>query len=120
MLVQRQIDTRQWGTKRRSQRLEVNIPVVVYRPPKKGPQFYENTQTLVVSAHGALLALTEKIVPKQKLLVQNIGSGEQQECRVVYVERMQTGPTQVAVEFTRPAPKFWRIAFPPADWAAGA
>ena len=83
-------------------------------------QFYEKTQTLAISAHGALMALADNVAPKQSLLVQNIGSGEQQECRVVYVERMRTGPTQVAVEFIRPAPSFWRIPFPPADWAAGA
>ena len=29
-----------------------------------------------------------------------------------------SGPTKVAVEFTRPAPSFWRIAYPPADWTA--
>ncbi|HEY1470868.1 MAG TPA: hypothetical protein VGF61_17650 [Candidatus Acidoferrum sp.] len=57
---------------------------------------------------------------KQKLLVQNMASGEQQECRVVNVEKGLTGPTKVAVEFTRAAPSFWRIAYPPADWNASA
>jgi hypothetical protein len=41
---------------------------------------------------------------------------EQRECRVVYVKKERTGPTKVAVEFTRPAPSFWRIAHPPNDW----
>ncbi len=50
--------------------------------------------------------------------MQNIDSGEQKECRVVYVEKELTGPTKVAVEFTQPAPSFWRIAYPPADWTA--
>jgi len=38
-------------------------------------------------------------------------SGEQKECRVVYVEKEPTGPPKVAVEFTQPAPSFWRIAY---------
>ena len=113
-------DTKQWLRKRRSQRIELNVPVVVHRPLKEGPQYSERTQTLVVSAHGALMALADKVAPKQRLLVQNIYSGEQQECRVVNVEKELTGPTKVAVEFTRPAPSFWRIAYPPADWAASA
>ena len=96
----------------------MNVPVVVYRAPGEGPQFYENTQTLVVSAHGALMALTDKVAPRQKLVVQNPNSGEHQECRVVYVKKELTGPPTVAVEFTRPAPSFWQIAFPPADWSA--
>jgi hypothetical protein len=94
----------------------MNVPVVVYRPPKEGQQFYEKTETLVVSAHGALMVLAASVASKQRLLVQNVDSGEQQECRVVYVERLLTGPTQVAVEFMRPAPSFWRIPYPPADW----
>jgi hypothetical protein len=112
--------TKQWLKKRRSQRIELNVPVFIHRPPKEGPEFYERTQTLVASAHGALMALADKVAPQQRLLVQNIDSGEQQECRVVYVEKELTGPTKVAVEFTRPAPSFWRIAYPPADWTASA
>jgi hypothetical protein len=108
--------TRRWFTKRRSLRIKWGVPVVVHRPPKEGPQFYERTQTLAVSAHGALIALAGEVAPKQKLLVQNTSSGEQQECRVVYVEKDFTGPTKVALEFVRPAPRFWRIAFPPDDW----
>src|SRR5437879_2067429 len=46
------------------------------------------------------MALAEKITPKQRLLMQNIDTGEQKECRVVYVEKELAGPTKVAVEFT--------------------
>ena len=112
-------DTKQWLRKRRSQRIELNVPVGVHRTPKEGPEFYERTQTLIASAHGALIALADKVAPQQRLLLQNIHSGEQQECRVVYVEKM-AGPAKVAVEFTRPAPSFWRIKYPPADWTTRA
>ena len=109
---------KRWSRERRSQRIELSVPVFLHRPPREGPQFSERAQTLVVNAHGALMALAEKVAPKQKLLMQNIISGEQKECRVVYVEQEVTGPTKVAVEFIMPAPSFWRIAYPPADWAA--
>jgi PilZ domain len=112
--------TKRWLKNRRSHRIDLNVPVVVYRPAGEGPQFYESTQTLVVSAHGALIALTDMVAPKQRLLVQNTDSGEQQECHVVSVKKELTGPPKVAVEFTRPAPSFWRFAFPPSDWTANA
>jgi len=118
MSDQQLTNTKQWLTKRRSQRIELSVPIVVHRPPKEGPQFSERAQTLVVNAHGALMALAEKVTPKQRLVMQNIDSGEQKECRVVYIEKEPTGPTKVAVEFTRPAPTFWRIAYPPDDWTA--
>ena len=113
-------NTKRWLKNRRSQRIQLNVPVVVYRASGEGPQFYENAQTLVVSAHGALMALTEMVAPRQRLLVQNPNSGEHLECHVVSVKKEQIGPPKVAVEFTRPAPRFWHIAFPPADWTASA
>jgi len=119
MSNQQLINKKRWSRERRSQRIDLTVPVVVHRPQKGGSQFSETAQTLVVNAHGALMALAEKVTPKQKLLMQNIG-GEQKECRVVYVEKELAGPTKVAVEFTRPAPSFWRIAYPPADWIASA
>ena len=103
---------------RRSQRINLSVSVVVHRPKSEGPQFYENTKTLVVSAHGALVALKGVVAPRQRLLLQNTSSGEQQECRVVSVNKDLTGPPTVAVEFSKPSPGFWRVAFPPSDWSS--
>ena len=120
MSAQQLNDTKRWVRKRRSQRIELSVPVVLHRPSGAGPLFSERTETLVVNAHGALLALAEKVAPKQMLFMQNTKSGEQKECRVVYVEKQLSGPTKVAVEFTKPAPSFWRLAYPPADWTISA
>jgi hypothetical protein len=103
---------------RRSQRIDLSVSVVVHRPKGEGPQFYENTKTLVVSAHGALVALKGMVAPRQRLFLQNTTSGQQEECRVVSVNKEIAGPPTVAVEFTKPAPSFWRVAFPPADWSS--
>jgi len=118
MYEEKPTTTKRWLKNRRSQRIELNVPLVVYRTPGEGPQFCENTQTLVVSAHGALIALTQLVVPRQSIHMQNPNSGEHLECRVVSVKKALHGPPQVAVEFTRPTPSFWHIAFPPADWKA--
>jgi hypothetical protein len=116
MAAQQLTMSKPWSGKRRSQRIELSVAVVLHRHLTEGPQFSERTQTLVVNAHGALVALAEKVAPEQRLFMQNTNSGEQKECRVVYVKKELAGPTKVAVEFTRPAPTFWRIAYPPADW----
>ena len=107
---------KRWLKERRSQRIDMSVSVVVHRPAKYGPLFYESTRTLVINAHGALIPLADEVAPKQRLLVLNVVSGEQQECRVVSVENVRIGPPRVAVEFARPLPNFWRIAFPPTDW----
>jgi len=107
---------KRWAKTRRSQRIELSVPVVVYRRPGHGPQFYETTDTLVVNAHGALFALTDLVVPRQRLQMQNRNTGEHLECRVVSVKNAPIGPPKVAVEFMEPAPGFWRLAYPPEDW----
>ena len=109
---------KRWSKNRRSERLELHVPVVVYRRSGEGPPFYENSQTLVVSAHGALIPLKGLVATQQRLLVQNTNSGEQQECRVVSINNELTGPCKIAVEFTQPSPRFWRVAYPPADWTS--
>jgi len=47
MSDQQLTETKQWLVKRRSQRVELTVPIVVHRPPKEGPQFSERAQTLV-------------------------------------------------------------------------
>src|SRR5579864_9181325 len=91
-----------WAKKRRSQRVALSVPVLVYRRPKEGPPFSEGTHTLAVSAHGALIGLAANVAPNQRLVLQHSLSGEEQECRIVFTDEKLTGPTEVAVEFQQP------------------
>ena len=63
---QKLTSTKRWLKNRRSQRIDLHVPVVVYRAPGEGPQFYENTQTLVVSALGSTSAKAPHAKPKQR------------------------------------------------------
>jgi hypothetical protein len=105
-----------WAQKRRSQRIALSVPVLAYRRPNEGPRFFEGTRTLVVGAHGALIGLAAKVGPDQRLVLQHSLSGEEQECRIVFTNEKPTGLRDVGLEFLQPAPNFWHIAFPPADW----
>jgi hypothetical protein len=105
-----------WTKKRRSQRLFLSVPVVAYRLPSVGRLFFEGAHTLAVSAHGALISLATEVAADQRLVLKHALSGEEQECRVVFIQKKPSGPTEVGIEFQRPAPKFWGIAFPPSDW----
>ena len=105
-----------WNKKRRSQRLTLSVPVVAYRSQKLGLPFSEGTRTLMVSAHGALISLSAKVVTDQKLFLKHALSGEEQECRVVFTQKKAMGSTDVGIEFRDTAPGFWHLAFPPIDW----
>ena len=104
---------------RRSQRVFVSVPVSVRTETSlKGVAFKEDTQTYVVNAHGALIALAGRIEQGQTLYIINSATHEEQECRVIHVGQMTGGKAQIGIEFTKPSPAFWRIAFPPEDWTA--
>jgi len=60
MSNQQLINKKRWSRERRSQRIDLTVPVVVHRPQKGGSQFFERAQTLAINAHGALIALAEK------------------------------------------------------------
>jgi PilZ domain len=103
------------ANRRRSQRVILSVPVTVSGDAAKG-KFTENTKTLVVNAHGALITLAAKVTQGQQLQLTSVSNPEQQVCKVVYIGPTVQGHTQVGVEFTKPAPHFWHVAFPPENW----
>lgn len=110
------IQSTRWVNIRRSQRVLLSMPVKVRLPPENDPPLSEESHTLVVNAHGALIALMMNVQPGQTLVLKNRDSGEEQECRVVHVDRKQAEQNEVGILFARPAPHFWGVDFPPPDW----
>jgi hypothetical protein len=98
---------------RRSQRVVARMRLNVRR---SGAELSEDTHTLVVNAHGALLVLAMPVVVGEVLTLKNSLSNVEEQVRVVRVNDNEASPRPVAVEFTNPVPNFWPIAFPPADW----
>jgi PilZ domain len=103
------------SNRRRSQRVILSVPVTISGESPKG-KFTEETKTLVVNAHGALINLAAKVSQGQQLEVKSVTNPEPQVCKVVYIGPTVQGQTQVGVEFTKPAPLFWHVAFPPENW----
>ena len=105
------------STQRRSQRVFVSVAITVRnKGGSKETAFEEETQTLVVNAHGALIGLAAKIEKGQILRIKNRATQEEQACKVVYTGPALSGKGQIGVEFMSLVPDFWRIAFPPEDW----
>jgi hypothetical protein len=107
------------SSRRRSQRVILSVPVTVRIEGGPGTASLEEaTQTLIVNAHGALIAIAGKVEKGQTLRLTNRATREEQLCHVVHVGPVSGGKAQVGVEFKTPSPDFWRIAFPPEDWTA--
>jgi hypothetical protein len=103
------------SNRRRSQRVILSVPVTVSGTGTKG-KFSEDTKTLVVNAHGALITLAAKVSQGQQLELKTASNPEPQTCKVVYIGPTVQTRTQVGLEFTKPAPHFWHVAFPPENW----
>lgn len=105
------------GNLRRSQRVCLSVPIVVFKREPGAAAVAEETRTLIVSAHGASLLLRTPVRSGDLLTLKHKKSLEELVCRVVSFSAEQAGAVEVGVEFEHPAPRFWRIAFPPADWS---
>ncbi len=104
-------------SRRRSQRVILSLRVIVRtEDAPKIAAFEEETHTLIVNAHGALIALKAKVAKGQKLRLTNRATKAEQSCRVASLGPMSEGKAQVGVEFLKPSPDFWQISFPPEDW----
>jgi hypothetical protein len=101
---------------RRSQRVLLSMEVIVAGERTVGTRFAEKTTTVVVNAHGALVLLKEIVREEQLLRIRNEKTSEEQACKVVVLGESREGKMEVGIEFIEPAPRFWRIAFPPEDW----
>ena len=105
----------------RSQRVILTLAVKVRTEAGRGSDsFEETTQTLLVNAHGALIALAHKVGNGQKLLITNCATHVECACNVAHIGPLSAGKTQIGIEFALPSPDFWRIAFPPEDWVVPA
>ena len=104
------------GAKRRSQRVLMQVAVRVRGSDAQGRSVDEETETLAINAHGALVMLQSRFTSGAKLLLQHKRTQEEQECRVVFLGPVRAGKAEIGLEFTSPHPTFWRVAFPPEDW----
>ena len=94
----------------------LDVPVVICGQSGDQQTFREETFTVTVSAHGALLMLAENVKLGQMITLINLSNSAQREGRVAYRGPTHAGLSQVAVEFSRPAPEFWPISPAPPDW----
>ena len=103
------------NAQRRSQRVIIKVSVMVLAGADR-KSVSEETRTVTVNAHGAMILLGLKVSIGQLLTLRNSRTGEEVACRVVYVSLHEAEKRQVGVDFIEPCPRFWRISFPPPDW----
>jgi len=99
---------------RRSNRLTLAVPIVVWGLKPARGTFFEETQTVSVAAHGASLILSSAVKPNQRMVIFNKQTQEELGCRVAHITQNADGKTTVGVTFeSEPTSNFWHVSFPP-------
>ena len=105
-------------TERRSLRLWISIPVRASSKNADGKNFSEDTETIVINAHGGLFFLHQPVKIRADIVLTNLATKEEQACRVVTLGDSSDKGMRVGIEFLSPSPGFWGVEFPPDDWHA--
>ncbi len=105
------------GPRRRSQRVLMQVPVKLTGTDAQGAKFEEETETLAINAHGALVLIQARLTSGSKVQLQHKRTTEEQECHVVFLGPVRGNKAEIGLEFSAPRPQFWRVAFPPEDWS---
>jgi hypothetical protein len=106
------------SNRRRGQRVVLSVPVQVSGQNKLGTLFSDETNTVSVTEHGALLLLSVDVSKGERLKLLNLRSKDSAECVVSYVGRLRGLHREIGVSFVKLHRSFWHIAFPPADWSS--
>jgi hypothetical protein len=96
--------------RRRAQRTVLQVPVFVYGYGRHLEPFHEETTSLVVNSHGALLPLSNRVHMGQELLLTNSATQSEQPCRVVFLASKRSRGSKIGVAFTDEAPSFWSLS----------
>ncbi len=93
--------------RRRSDRLWIYLPVLIYGRTIESQPFHEGTEVLRGNAGGGLITLTTPVRCGQRLLLINKVNQKEHECHVVANRSQYLERTAVVIGFQEPDPNFW-------------
>lgn len=99
---------------RRSQRLILDIPIVICGEDDR--PFREETFTITVNADGGLVVLEHRVALGQKIVLMNPKTWDEREATIASLGPPYAGLSTVGFQFVNPAPDFWAVSSPPPDW----
>jgi hypothetical protein len=100
------------SNRRRSRRVKKRIALRVRMQSGNKQTVAEETHTIIVNDHGALILLATPVSVNQIIRLENTDTKEELLCRVTSLGQNFMGKSQIGVEFIYPAPTFWVGALP--------
>jgi hypothetical protein len=103
--------------RRRGQRVLLRVRAQIH-VMQQGKRTTFDVATLSVNPHGALVVMDQGLAAESLLVLEHTGTRQRIACKVVRPAKKMPEGYHVPIEFDSPAPDFWKIDFPPADWRA--
>jgi hypothetical protein len=75
-----------------------------------------DVSTLSIHPAGALVVVNQNLPAETQLVLEHSATKQRVACKVVRAPQKTAEGYHVPLEFDSPAPDFWKIDFPPADW----
>jgi hypothetical protein len=101
--------------RRRGQRVLLRVRASIHVALQGQAATYD-VATLSVNPHGAVVVMKSNLPAETHLVLEHRGTKERVGCKVARPARQTAEGFHVPLEFDSPAPGFWKIAFPAADW----
>src|SRR5260370_32974457 len=102
--------------RRRSQRVLVQVGVRIRGENPQGTPFEEETDTLAINAHGALILLQARVTSGSKALMKHKRTEEEQACPVVFLGPVRSGKADLGMELSWPRATCLGVPLPAAAW----
>jgi hypothetical protein len=99
--------------RRRSARFSTQVTLVVSGQSAGNQRFQEETSTVSINEHGALVVLATEVTLGQRVLLMNPQTWNERVGRVTRLGAIDGGRTQVGIEFAESTPGFWPLGAPP-------
>ena len=90
------------GARRRSQRVLMQVAVRIRGTDAQGKTIEEETETLAINAHGALVLLESRLTSGSKVQLQHKKTQEEHECHVAFLGPVRSGKAEIGLEFSTP------------------
>lgn len=102
---------------RRSSRIPRVMAILLVGSDMEGKMFSEETNTVLLSRHGAGIVSHYKLSPEQELILRRLDSNKEAEIRIVGQIGVEEDVYTYGVAFLDSTENFWGIKFPPASEA---
>src|SRR5437764_14441486 len=93
------------GTRRRSQRVLMQVSIRIRGKDAQGKDFEEMTETLAINAHGALVLLNARVISAAVIRMKHNKTEEEQESHVAVLWPVRGGKAEIGVEVPSPSPQ---------------